>query len=49
MRARALGVRDDMKLMGVVNFASTPGCDTLNLLQIALDLSTSSPSLAGTL
>ena len=32
MRARALGVRDVMKLMGVVNFASAPGCEAPNLL-----------------
>ena len=32
MHARAFGVRDVMKLMGVVNFASAPGCEAPKLL-----------------
>ena len=36
MRARALDVRDVMKLMGVLNFAGAPGCEVPNVLLFSL-------------
>ena len=36
MRACAFGVRDVMKLMGVVILASAPGCEASNLLLFSL-------------